>query len=440
MKLLRIKRMLFSLLILGFQWVFSQDSISLGLNEVIALAIEKNTNIIISNHELIASKFALKEAKANFLPKLQLSSSYNRNIDRQVIFLSEGIESANSVTKLGSDNEFRSSLNLSLPIYGQYNFANKKLAETTYKFQNEVYRGVKQSVINSAKKAYLNCLIVQEVIKVQQISLENAQENLRNIQQRYQRGTLTDYDLASAKVQVALAKNNLLEAQSNSIPEINNLKLLLGLKNNDVIKLTAPLTLLEEDIAIEDSANQLMEKNSKLKQLEISIKQKENQLKLTESAYYPTLDAIGNYHYQAQADDFDIFEYDWVNTSLVGLQLQFSIFNGTITKNKVEQVKIAKKIAEEEKENTTRAYMMRETELLSMLEFFKQKIEVQKESMSLTSEALTISRKRYRLGVGTFLEINDAELAYTQARLKWLQTLSDYQAAYYDYQLLIGKE
>jgi outer membrane protein TolC len=60
--------------------------------------------------------------------------------------------------------------------------------------------------------------------------------------------------------------------------------------------------------------------------------------------------------------------------------------------------------------------------------------------MALTSEALTLSRKRYRFGVGTFLEINDAELSYTQARLNWLQTLSDYQAAYYDYQLLIGKE
>lgn len=85
----------------------------------------------------------------------------------------------------------------------------------------------------------------------------------------------------------------------------------------------------------------MLEQNSRLKQLDIAIQQKENQLKMAQAAYYPTLDAIGNYHYQVQANDFDVFGYDWVNTSLIGLQLQFSIFNGTITKNKVEQVKIA---------------------------------------------------------------------------------------------------
>ncbi|MFZ2283771.1 MAG: TolC family protein [Lutibacter sp.] len=418
----------------------AQDSIPLGLNAAIQLALDKNTNITTANYQVNTVEFALKEAKGNFLPKLYFNASYNRNIDRQVIFLPENFGIENRATKLGSDNEFRSALNLSLPLYSKYNFADKYLAETTLKFQNEVSRGVKQSVINSTKKAYLNCLIVREVIKVQQNSLENAQENLRNIQQRYQRGTLTDYDLASAKVQVALAKNNLLEAQSNSIPTINNLKLLLGLKNEDAIKFTAPISLLEEELVLEDSADQLLEKNSKLKQLEIAIQQKENQLKIAKSSYYPTLDAVGNYYYQAQSNDFDMLNYDWVNTSLAGLQLQWSIFNGTITKNKVEQAIIAKKIAEEEKEYTTREYKMQRIALLSMLDFYKQKIEVQKESMALTSEALTLSRKRYRFGVGTFLEINDAELSYTQARLNWLQTLSDYQAAYYDYQLLIGKE
>jgi outer membrane protein TolC len=53
---------------------------------------------------------------------------------------------------------------------------------------------------------------------------------------------------------------------------------------------------------------------------------------------------------------------------------------------------------------------------------------------------LALVRKRFEFGVGTILEVNDAELAYTQARLGWLQAISDYKAAYYDYQLLIGEE
>lgn len=440
MKLLSVKQLLFFLLTLSWQSMLSQDSVFVSLDAAIDLALKKNTTIIISNDEVSASKFSLKEANANFLPKLYLSSGYNRNIDRQVIFLSEGFGTANSATKLGSDNEFRSSLNLSLPIYSNYNFANKKLAETQYDFQNEAARGVRHSIINATKKAYFNYLIVQEIVKVQESRLKNADQFLEDIQKRLQMGTLTEFDVSSAKVQVAFAKSNLLEAQSNRLPAANALKLLLGLDFSAVIKLTEPITLREDEIIVEDVSAQLIQKNSQLKQLELTVDLNENRLQLAKSAYYPTIEAIGNYNYQAQANNFKFSEYDWVQTSLVGLQLQIPIFNGTVTKNKVQQLKFGKKIAEEEKEYVTQETTMRLIELVAQLEFARQKVEVQQENMTLTAEALKLAKKRYELGVGTILEVNDSELAYTQSRLNWLQSVLSYISTNYDYQLLIGKD
>lgn len=428
------------MLILSGQLVHSQDSIAISLNDAIALAFEKNTNIIISNDALSASKFALKEAKANFLPKLYVSSSYNRNIDRQVIFLSEGIGAANTATKLGSDNEFRSSLNLSFPIYEAYIFANKKLAETQFNNQFEANRGVKLSVINATKKAYFNYLIVQEVVKVQESRLKNAKEFLADIQKRLQRGTLTEFDVSSAKVQEAIARSNLLEAKSNVNPAENVLKLLLGLNPNDAIKLTEPIALRNDETIVEEETAQMLQKNSQLKQLEFAVGLNENRLQLAKSAYYPTLGAIGNYNYQAHANNFKFSEYDWTQTSLVGLQLQLPVFNGTVTKNKVQQVALSKKIAEEEKEYATKETQMKLNELLSQLQFFKIKTEVQQENLMLTADALKLAKKRYELGVGTILEVNDAELAFTQSRLNWLQSILSYKITYYDYQLLIGND
>ncbi len=440
MKLLSVKQLLFFLLTLSWQSVLSQDSVFVSLDAAIDLALKKNTTIIISNDEVSASKFSLKEANANFLPKLYLSSGYNRNIDRQVIFLSEGFGTANSATKLGSDNEFRSSLNLSLPIYSNYNFANKKLAETQYDFQNEAARGVRHSIINATKKAYFNYLIVQEIVKVQESRLKNADQFLEDIQKRLRMGTLTEFDVSSAKVQVAFAKSNLLEAQSNRLPAVNALKLLLGLDFSAVIKLTEPISLREDEIIVEEVTAQLIQKNSQLKQLELTVDLNENRLQLAKSAYYPTIEAVGNYNYQAQANNFKFSEYDWVQTSLVGLQLQIPIFNGTVTKNKVQQLKFGKKIAEEEKEYVTKQTTMRLIELVAQLEFARQKVEVQQENMTLTAEALKLAKKRYELGVGTILEVNDSELAYTQSRLNWLQSVLSYISTNYDYQLLIGKD
>lgn len=440
MKSLRVKRMIFFLLILSGHGVLSQENISLSLNEAISLAFEQNTSIIIANDEMIASKFALKEAKANFLPKLNLSSSYNRNIDRQVIFLSEGFGTANSAVKLGSDNEFRSSLNLSLPLYERYNFANKKLVETQYDFQKEAKRGVKLSVINAVKKAYFNYLIAQEVAKVQAIRKENAEVFLTDIQKRLQRGTLTEFDVSSAKVQAAIAKSNLLEAQSNLIPAENALKLLLGFDADVSLKLTEPIEIRSDEILLEEETSKLLQKNSQLKQLELTVGLNEDRLQLAKSAYYPTLGAISNYNYQAHANNFKFSEYDWTQTSLAGLQLQFPIFNGTVTKNKVQQVALSKKIVEEEQEYVIKEIQMKLNELVSQWRFSKLKTEVQQENLLLTADALKLAKKRYDLGVGTILEVNDAELAFTQSRLSWLQAVLNYKTTYYDYQLLTGKD
>jgi len=420
--------------------LYAQDSITLNLESAVQLAIQKNTNISIANYQSKSAEFAVKEAKGNFLPKISLSANYNRNIDRQVLFLPNASGIGNTATQLGSDNDYSSSLNLSLPVFSNYNYINKKVSETQLKFQNESAREIRQTVVNSTKKSYFTYLIAQEVVKVQKQQLENAEETLLDIQKRMKQGTLTEYDLTTAKVQVANAKNSLLEAQSNMLPLANNLKLLLGIKSNSTLRLTEPITMLEDELNIKKGVNLMLEQNSKLKQLELDIDLNEKQVKLAKSGFYPTLDAIGNYNYQAQADDFDVSNYNWVNTSLIGLQLQFTIFNGTVTKNKVQQAEISKSIAEEQKEYTTSEYRMQFEELLSQLDFSKQKVEVQKENMELTEEALTLSKKRYQFGVGTFLEVNDAELSYTQAQLNWLQAISDYKSAYYDYQLLVGKE
>lgn len=419
---------------------YAQDSIPLSLNEAINLALDKNVDITITNYQVNASEFALKEVKGAVLPKLYATANYNRHIDRQVIFLPDAFGTGETATKLGSDNDYRATLNLALPVYSRFNKNNKKLFENRLRYQNEAARNAKQNVINTIKKAYFNYLIAQEMVKVQQKQLKSAEETFTDVEKRKKQGTLTDYDFTTAKVQVAQAKNSLLEAQNTILPLANHLKLVLGLKTEMNLKLTESIELLENELVLEDNPSELLSQNSSLKQLELDIELSKNQIDLAKSAFYPTLDAVGAYNYQAQEDNFNLADYQWVNTSFVGLQLQFNIFNGFINKNKLQQAKITKDIAQEQKNHTTEALKMQLEELLSQLDFTKQKIEVQQENMNLTEDALTLAKKRYRLGVGTFLEVNNAELSYTQARLFWLQAISDYKAAYYDYQLLIGQD
>ena len=429
--------LIFSFCLLGIG--NAQDSLSLTLESAIAIALKENTDITIADYQVRTGEFAVKEAGGNFLPKLYLSASYNRNLNKQVIFLPDAF-GMGGATKLGSDNDYRASINLAVPVFSNFNHVNKRFAETRLDYQKEAARHTRQKVVNATKKAYFNYLIAQEIVVVRQTQLANTKEILEDIDKRKQLGALTEYDLTAAKVQVAQAKTGLLEAQNNLMPFANTLKLMLGLSSKEKLKLTEPITQMESKLVLKGNVDEMLAQNSTLKQLELDIELNQKQVKLAKTAYFPTLDAIGNYNYQAQDDGFNLPDYQWVNSSLIGLQLQFSIFNGNITKNKVQQAQIGESIAREERAYTSRAMQMELEELLSKLDFATEKIAVQLESMNLTEEALGLARKRYEFGKGTFLEVNDAELSFTQARLTWLQAISEYKAAYYDYQLLIGQD
>ena len=419
---------------------YAQDSIQLNLETAVRMALNNNKEIAIADYSTETAEFARKESVGGFLPKLFMSANYNRNIKRPVIFFPDNFGMGVNAIKLGSNNDYRASLNLAVPIFSNHILMNKRLAETRLDYQRESARYTRQKVVNATKKSYFNYLVAQEVVKAQEIQLENAKEILVDIEKRRNQGTLTDHDLTAAKVQVAQTKSSLLEAQNNIMPLANALKLLLNLGPKDKLILTERIEIIREELVLEADNTALLEDNSVLKQLDIEIELSKTQIRMEKSTYYPTLEAIGNYNYQAQEDKFDFGNYQWVNTSLVGLQLQLSIFNGNITRNRVKQAQISQNIAEEQKKYTTIAYQMEMEELVSKLDFAIKKIEVQLETMNLTEEALELARKRYNLGVGTFLEVNDAVLSYTQARLIWLQAISDYKTAYYDYQLLIGQD
>ena len=63
MQFFKFKLLFVFVVVLSGQFTFSQDSISIGLNDAIQLVLQKNTNVVISNFQAKKSEFALKEAK-----------------------------------------------------------------------------------------------------------------------------------------------------------------------------------------------------------------------------------------------------------------------------------------------------------------------------------------------------------------------------------------
>ncbi|MBT1690731.1 TolC family protein [Dawidia soli] len=372
------------------------------------------------------------------MPRLTLIGNYTRNIDKPVIFLPESF-GMGGATEIGADNNFNAYLDLSVPLYSRYNVSARNYAQENFHLRREQLRQAQQTVTNDVKKAYFACLLSSEIVRVRERALANAEDNHALIVQKLAQGVATEYDETSARVRASVFRNDLLDARDRRVPAENTLKLLLGLSPEASLRLTDSLYLDEQELTFIPDASELI-KNSALRQNEHRVQISQGEIDMARSAYYPVLSGTGTYQYQSQQNDFRFSQYQWVLSSAVGLRLQVPLFNGMITRNRVQQNIIREGIARIELNYRCGYNEARFDELVSRLGYLKERIAVQTDNIALAGKAVALVRERYHYGKASLLEVNSAELDLVVARLSYLQSIADYKSSYSDLLILTGNE
>jgi len=125
---------------------------------------------------------------------------------------------------------------------------------------------------------------------------------------------------------------------------------------------------------------------------------------------------------------------------MLGISLSVPIFQGGTRLYKSKQLKIQQDELKDQRDNIKKGI---ELQMLTSLDNIKkaiEKIESNKKAMSQAEKAMTISKKRYEVGSGTFLDITNSELAYITAGLSYNQSIYDFLTSRSDLEKILGKE
>lgn len=412
----------------------------LNLEQAISLALEKNADLKIASMEVNKSEEKLREARSGLFPKLDVNGQYQRYIDLPVIFMPPGSPFGPTLT-IGSDNSFTAAASLSVPLFAWSLYQGIGLASDALTISQENYRSVKNKVVGDVKKAFLAVLLTRETKDVMQQSLKNAEDNFENIKRLNSAGTLSDYDVLRAEVQVENLKPTVLQMENNYVLSLEALKVTIGLDANQDIDVIGEMNF-EEPYQIptqQDVIDELIKNNPQLAILENQVKLNDRNISLENSAYLPTLAGFGSYQYQAQANDFKFSDYNWVKTFVLGVQLQIPIFNGFKTQARVSQAEIGLNQSVEQKRNFTEALKTQALSILYRIEQAVKRIEGQNKTVSQAAEGYEIAKRRLANSVAIQLEVNDAELALRQAKLNRLQAIYDLKVAEADLENVLGR-
>jgi outer membrane protein TolC len=275
-------------------------------------------------------------------------------------------------------------------------------------------------------------------------SYENSVENAKIIYNKYKQGTVSEYEWIRADVQARNAMTNVVTSENAVNLAKLQLKMLMGIDMYTEIMTDEKLSDFEAVMYAEVlklDTTQLV-KNSDLKQFEIQKKQLAQSEKIHKASLLPTLAANLNYQYMSYADDTITFTKDqrWFPTSTLGVQLSVPLFQGGAKYNKSRQLKIQKEEMELQKENLYRSLQLQAINYMNNIKNSLKKIESNKEGLRQADKALSISQKMYEVGMGTYLDLNNADLAYINAGLSYNQSVFDYLSAKADLEKLLGKE
>ncbi|MDR1553600.1 MAG: TolC family protein [Prevotellaceae bacterium] len=426
--------------------IYAQDSVitnagilKITLKQAIEIAQSESPMIRIADKNIELKRAANKEIFAGLLPQANAVASYSRALKKQTMVMDFGGQQ--QTIQVGSDNSYSGGIQINFPVFAPALYKTINLTRADIALAKEKANASRLDLVNQVAKAYYQLLLAQDSYVVLEKSYKNAEENYKNIDAKYRQGLVSEYDKIRAEVQMRSIKPNVVSAENGIRLATLQLKVLMGIDPTVEIEIEGNLKDHERRMftrQINASALNL-EQNSDLKQLDLNAEMLKKQLSIQRTNYLPTLSASFSYMYTSLNNDFRVFHYRWFPYSTLGFNLNIPLFNATTSK-KTKQIKIQIQQMNDTRLNTERQLSMLVQSYLDNMTKSVEQIISDKETVSQAEKGRSIAVKRYEVGAGTILEVNDSEIALTQAELVYNQSIYNYLTAKADLYKTLGRE
>lgn len=436
---------------LAFTSARAQDVLKLNLSKALEIALSENPTVKVADKEIEKKKYAQKGSYAALFPQISFAADYNRTLKKQVMYMDgfdmgstempEGTEAVDMSKgiEVGRDNNWSLGFNASMPLVNASLWKSLSISALDVELSVEQARSSKISMVNQVKKSFYSVLLANDSYRVFKESYDNAMENYLDIKKKYEQGTVAEYDLIRADVTVKNSEPNMLQALNSLTLAKWQLKALLGMDLETEIDCEGTLVDFETELFADFlSTDTTLAENTDLKQIDLQAEQLKKTLMMQKFDYLPTLSLTGLYQWTSMNNDFKFKDYQWNPYSMIGVSLSIPIFSGGSKYHKIKQTQVSMQQMDLQREDTKRNLQLAIKQYMDNMNTCIKKFDAAQKGVEQANRGYLIAQKRYDTGAGTLLEMNDAELALTQSKLNFNQSIYDYMVAKSDLEKVLG--
>lgn len=392
----------------------------LTLEDALRIALEENPTVQIADQTVEAKKYAKRGTYAALWPEISASATYQRYIKKQRLHFS------GQTIEVGTANNYSAGLQAALPVVNAQLWKSLKLSAMDVELAVEQARGSRVDMVEQVSKAFYQVLLAKDSYNVYKRVYDNAVENHKIVEKRYKVGQVSEYDYITSQVSVANAEPNVFNAQNSIVVALWQLKALLGLDLDKDIDCVGSLADFEALMNAHIDMNLNLDNNTTIRQLDIQERMLEKSVEMVKSTNLPTLALSINYNITSMAEDFKFSNYQWNPYSVAILSLNIPIFSGGKRRAELAQAKINLQNIQLQRENAERQLHTAMMQYSTTMETNLKQYHASSQTISQAKRGYDIAVKRYEVGGGTLVDIDNSQLAYTQAELSRSTAIYNY--------------
>jgi outer membrane protein TolC len=296
--------------------------------------------------------------------------------------------------------------------------------------EQQNYATTTQDIVLAIKQAYYVYLGAQALVKVRQDTVRSRELLVRQARGFFEVGT-------RAKIDVARAEANLFTAQADLIAAENGVKIAWVTLRNAMGSPRLPEQPVAEDSPeVEMSFNLAAARNAaydartELKSFDAQKRASDQLIAVARRSHLPDLNfdaSWGRRHLSNDPDQKNTFPLR--PTWTVGLNLSIPIFDGFRTTNRVEEtLHNYYRVKADEEDRRQLIALEVEQSYLRVVET-QERIKANEAAARAAKENLDLAQGRYQVGVGSIIEVTDAETLYTDAQTTYIRSVYEYKIA-----------
>lgn len=417
------------------QSAFAGETVALNLDDAMLRAFQTNPTISIAQYELDSARASYNAARQSRGISITASHQSGRGglsddqyrLPGYAINQKTGAIEPVTPANLGKSirNAHSNTLSAKLPIFtGGKLKGTIKQAKANYQYNEVGVQRTYNEMRSTVTDGYFNMLQADNIQKLSAESVARLEDHLKNVQAQYDVGVVAKVDVLRSQVELANAKQTLIQAENSYQVAEANMNKIVGLPMDTNLKLNNLLVYNAYDQNMDDCLAYAAEHRPELMQAKYGVDAAKGALMVARSGHMPQVAATAS---QAWSDT------NWPGDEngkwAVGVGVEMNVFDTGVTLSKIHGAEADLKKAEETYRDTVNAVNLDVRSNYLGLREAEKRIGTTKLAVEQADEDYRIAQLRYMSGVGTNTDVLDAQVALTQAKTNYTQALYDYNTS-----------